>query len=114
MRGVSPLRLCPVANDRRIMRSGPRPGWQIIAPHAPDKLLEAIFQNHYQSYYVQNSNFELALTGGKLETVLAGITGACVPLNVVHYVQPADFETNGFSSGTGETTVLQFEQKLGF
>lgn len=101
------------AKAASIATSGGEQGSVIpFEPHAPGRLLEAIFQNHYQSYYVQNSNFELALTGGKLETVLAGITGACVPLNVVHYVQPADFETNGFSSGTGETTVLHFEQKL--
>jgi hypothetical protein len=73
----------------------------------PSEILKAIFQNHYSAYLVQNSNFEIALTGGKLETIMCGVAGACLPLNKVLYVKPADFETANFSSGLGETKLFE-------
>ncbi|MEP3465534.1 MAG: hypothetical protein ABJN65_05860, partial [Parasphingorhabdus sp.] len=72
----------------------------------PQDLLELIFKNHYQAYFQSNSNFEIALTGGKMETVLSGIAGACLPINRVLYVQPEAFDPTNFSTGVGTTNIF--------
>lgn len=73
----------------------------------PQSLLKKIFEIHFRSYSELNSNFEIALTGGKMEAVLTGIAGACLPLNRVLYVKPSSFDTQIFSTGIRNTRVYK-------
>lgn len=72
-----------------------------------EALLRIIFENHFSAYAQFNSNFELALTGGKLEAILSGVAGAVLPINRVLYVKPSDFDPINFSDGVGQTRVFE-------
>lgn len=71
------------------------------------EILSLIFANHFKSYVQCCSNFEIALTGGKIETIACAIAGACLPINKVLYVKPAAFDASNFSHGIGPTNVYQ-------
>ena len=75
----------------------------------PSSLVEAVFENHLEAYQALRSNYEMALTGGKLETIVCGIAAATLPVNRVVYVRPAEFDAENFSKGIGETHVYEFK-----
>lgn len=75
----------------------------------PSALVGAVFENHLEAYHALRSNFELALTGGKLETIVCGVAAAVLPVNRVVYVRPAAFDAEDFSTGFGDTTVYEFK-----
>jgi hypothetical protein len=50
------------------------------------EILRLISAHHFKSYVQCSSNFEIALMGGKIETIRCVIAGACLPINKVLYV----------------------------
>ncbi len=77
----------------------------------PNALIQALFDNHLEAYHALRSNYEMALTGGKLETLICGIAAAVLPVNKVIYVRPANFDAENFSEGVGNTQVYEFGSK---
>lgn len=73
----------------------------------PQELLARLFQNHFITYSSHSSNFEIGLTGGKIEAVLSGVMGACLPINRVLYVKPKKFDPSSFSVGFGSTKIYR-------
>jgi serine/threonine protein kinase len=76
------------------------------------EILNLIFANHFKSYVQRSSNFEIALTGGKLETIACAIAGACLPINKVLYVKPAAFDPSNFSKGIGATNLYEIYDQI--
>lgn len=77
----------------------------------PSALIEAVFRNHLEAYQALRSNYEIALTGGKLETIVCGLAAAILPVNRVVYVRPAEFEAGNFSVGVGATQIYEFKSE---
>ena len=72
-------------------------------------LVESLFENHLEAYQTLRSNYEIALTGGKLETIVCGLAAAVLPVNRVVYVRPAEFDAENFSVGVGDTKIYEFK-----
>lgn len=74
----------------------------------PDILIKHLFENHFEAYQSLRSNYEFALTGGKLETLICAVVAAELPINKVLYVRPAQVDAENFSTGIGDTRVYEF------
>lgn len=60
----------------------------------------------YQKYYLQEGcNFDIALTGSKVETLCAGIFATKNKINNCWYIRPQEWKSNAFSSGTSDTYI---------
>lgn len=60
----------------------------------------------YQKYYLQEGcNFDIALTGSKVETLCAGIFTTRNKINNCWYIRPQEWKSNAFSSGTSDTYI---------
>ncbi|RYH00682.1 hypothetical protein EU805_17105 [Salipiger sp. IMCC34102] len=90
-------------------RSGELGSAILFSADDPSALLAAVFENHLEAYQALRSNYEIALTGGKLETMVSGIAAAVLPVNRVVYVRPAEFDAENFSKGVGRTKVYEFK-----
>jgi hypothetical protein len=64
----------------------------------------------YQRYYLQEGcNFDIALTGSKIETVCAGIFALLNKVNNCWYISPKELKPNAFSSGSSDTYVYSIQ-----
>jgi serine/threonine protein kinase len=57
-------------------------------------------------------NFEVALTGGKMQAVGAGMLGATTTPAAVYYSAPSRFVKNRFTEGTGATRIVCLRRKM--
>ena len=72
-------------------------------PGDPAEVLDALGTS-YEAWYVHGgANFEIGLTGNKLQAVAAAALSAAVHVNQVWYVRPARFDRLQFTQGTGST-----------
>lgn len=55
-------------------------------------------------------NFEVGLTGSKMHTLGAAMMGAVATPAAVHYSQPAEFNSEEFTKGTGGTQVIHLRR----
>jgi len=76
----------------------------------PNSLMQNLLDKHFMAYHSQRSNFDLALTGGKLDTLICGAAAAVIPVNKVLYVRPHKFDAENFSAGIGETKVYRISR----
>ena len=67
------------------------------------ELLDVLRAQYYACYVVGGRNFEIGLTGDKIDTVAAAAFCANVDVNVVWYVKPQSFDVKRFTQGTGQT-----------
>lgn len=75
----------------------------------PAAVLEALARR-YQALSVRDGlNFEIGLTGNKIQTVAAAAFSATYRVNQAWYVAPASFDRQRFTTGVGETQVFQIE-----
>lgn len=66
----------------------------------------------HQSWYVDSGfNFELGLTGNKIQATAAAVLSAILPVNEVWYVAPDTFDAGRFTVGVGSTSVFQIERR---
>ena len=70
--------------------------------------------NEIASLYVdlfldQQSNFDLTLTGSKMQAVAAAVLSAVEQITQCWYVKPKKFDTKHFTEGVGETTCYRIE-----
>ena len=56
-------------------------------------------------------NFEIALTGSKMQTVSAAMLGAVAQPAGVYYSQPAGFESETYTSGSGQTRAVHLRRR---
>ncbi len=60
----------------------------------------------YQKYYLQEGcNFDIALTGSKVQTVCASIFAGVNKINNGWYISPKECKSNAFSSGISDTFI---------
>ncbi|MGO8149641.1 hypothetical protein AB9F36_07470 [Rhizobium leguminosarum] len=76
---------------------------EIVAADVVDleAVLNILWSRHQQWYVKGGLNFELGLTGNKIQAAAAAIVSALLPVNEVWYIAPATFDVNGFTQGTG-------------
>lgn len=66
----------------------------------------------HQRWYVDGGfNFELGLTGNKIQATAAAVLSSILPVNEVWYVAPAKFDPGRFTQGVGETTVFRLDRR---
>lgn len=71
----------------------------------PNDLLKAMTEL-YQKYYIQEGyNFDIALTGSKLQTVCASIFAHYNKINNCWYISPKGWKSNSFSSGANRSYI---------
>lgn len=65
----------------------------------PQEVLKRIEQSYTQKYLDSGMNFEIGLTGGKLDAVASAAFCSRYPVNKVWYVRPEEFDPDKFSQG---------------
>lgn len=71
-----------------------------------------VLQDAYEALFIREGfNFEIGLTGNKLETVAAAILSSACRLNQVWYVSPAEFDTTRFTKGFGSTRTFKISRR---
>ncbi len=79
----------------------------LIGSHEIDQVLRFLTER-YQSWYVNGGfNFELALTGSKLQAVACAVMSASVKVSQCWYVSPLRFDPERFTIGVGDSFYYQ-------
>jgi len=71
------------------------------------ELVGLLTRCYHQWYIERGFNFEIGLTGSKLQTVAAGALAAVVKLSEVLYVSPAEWDPKRFTKGVGGTSYFE-------
>ena len=80
-----------------------------IDSHNLTRVLNHIVER-YQYWYVKGGcNFEIALTGSKLQAVACAAISAAMKISQCWYVSPQEFDVQRFTSGAGKTTYYEIE-----
>lgn len=75
----------------------------------PAAILKALAER-YEAWSVRDGlNFEIGLTGNKMQTVAAAVLSASYRVNQAWYVSPATFDRQRFTTGVGETRVFRIK-----
>ena len=79
-----------------------------------EKSVDFLFQS-FALWYVQNGfNFEIGLTGSKMEAVAAAALSAFCKVTQCWYVRPKEFDPQRFTSGAGETRFFEISAHTGY
>jgi len=70
-------------------------------------VLELLLRRYWHWYVQRGFNFELALTGSKLQATTAAALAACFKVAQCWYVQPQEFDLRRFTQGVGETRYYE-------
>jgi hypothetical protein len=73
----------------------------------PLALLEELGRRYHDWYVARGLNFELGLTGNKMQAVAAAALSAAVKVNQCWYVSPARFDSGRFTIGVGATKYIR-------
>lgn len=77
----------------------------------PAKLLNVLGQR-YETWFIRDGlNFEVGLTGNKLQAVAVGAFCGITHVNQVWYVSPAQFDKLRFTTGVGATQFFSIKRK---
>ena len=87
-----------------VINSGSIEACDIANPAAVTQSLKSAYELLYLS---EGLNFEIGLTGDKIEAIAASAFVARTPVNRVFYVKPAQFDPNRFSLGHGNTRCFR-------
>lgn len=75
----------------------------------PAAILKALAER-YEAWSVRDGlNFEIGLTGNKMQTVAAAALSASYRVNQAWYVSPATFDRQRFTTGVGKTRVFRIK-----
>jgi len=75
----------------------------------PAAVLQALAER-YEAWSVRDGlNFEIGLTGSKIETVAAAAFCASYRVNQAWYVSPATFDRQRFTTGVGDTRIFRIK-----
>lgn len=88
-------------------------GGALVAEDVSDlETVLAVLARTHQRWYVDwNFNFELGLTGNKIQATAAAVLSAVLPVNEVWYVAPEGFDAGRFTQGVGATTVYEIKRR---
>ena len=79
----------------------------------PAKLLQ-VLGHRYEMWFVRDGlNFEIGLTGNKLQAVAAAALSGATHVNQVWYVSPAKFDRFRFTTGVGATGSFSIRKSIG-
>ena len=92
------------AAEVAVINSGSIEECDIADPAAVMQSLKSAYELLYMS---EGLNFEIGLTGDKIEAIAASAFVARTPVNRVFYVKPAQFDPNRFSLGHGNTRCFR-------
>jgi hypothetical protein len=70
-------------------------------------VLELLLRRYWHWYVQRGFNFEIALTGSKLQATAAAALAACFKVAQSWYVRPQEFDLNRFTKGVGETKFYE-------
>ena len=86
---------------------------RLVAEDASNlEIVMAILARTHQSWYDEGGfNFELGLTGNKVQATAAAVLSAILPINEVWYVAPATFDAGRFTQGVGAPTLFHLERR---
>jgi hypothetical protein len=73
----------------------------------PLALLEELGRRYHDWYVARGLNFELGLTGNKMQAVAAAALSAAVKVNQCWYVSPARFDSGRLTIGVGATKYIR-------
>lgn len=73
----------------------------------PREVLLKIIENYCKNYFGREANVEIALTGSKIQAVLAATFSLIVKFSQCWYVQPAEFDVKHFTKGVAATTCYE-------
>ena len=75
----------------------------------PAAVLQALAER-YEAWSVRDGlNFEIGLTGNKIQTVAAAAFSASYRVNQAWYVSPATFDRQRFTTGVGDTRIFRIK-----
>lgn len=75
----------------------------------PNEVLKRLEQSYQKLYFYGGMNFEIGLTGDKIDALAAAIFCSVVNVNNVWYVKPESFDPKRFSTGSGETLFYKIK-----
>ena len=84
-------------------RTSPAGSTELCNVNDLQELLVILRAQYYACYVVGGLNFEIGLTGDKIDTVAAAAFCANVDVNAVWYVKPRSFDVKRFTQGSGPT-----------
>ena len=76
----------------------------------PEEVLDATKSCFEEFYALANCNFEVGLTGSKLDTVAFAIASTALKFSQVWYVKPDGYDIDRFTTGVGRTRLFLIEQ----
>ncbi|WP_156941812.1 hypothetical protein [Mesorhizobium sp. LSJC255A00] len=81
------------------------PRGMIVSVDAKDlsELVDNLVRQHEDWFVKGGLDYEIGLTGSKLQAAAAAIVAAVLPVSQIWYVQPEQFDQTHFSSGVGRT-----------
>lgn len=80
-----------------------------IPSRIPDDALAAIRETYEEYYALSNFNFEVGLTGSKLQAIALAAASTSLKFSQAWYVQPDRFDSARFTDGVGQTRVFLIE-----
>ena len=75
----------------------------------PENVFKEIIGCYVDLYIDQESNFDLALTGSKMQAVVAAVFSSIAQISQCWYVEPSKFDTEHFTKGVGETVCYRIK-----
>lgn len=89
------------------------PGGIVASAHADDlsELVKMLFRQH-EDWFVQGGlDYEISLTGNKIQAAAAAIVSAIVPVSQVWYVRPQSFDKKRFTTGVGNSKYFRVAKR---
>lgn len=80
-----------------------------ISSRSPEDALTAIRETYEEYYALSNFNFEVGLTGSKLQAIALAAASTSLKFSQAWYVQPDHFDISRFTEGVGRTRVFMIE-----
>lgn len=81
-----------------------------IAGGSPNEVLDAAKDSFEEFYALANSNFEVGLTGSKLDAVAFAAASTALKFSQVWYVKPDGYDIDRFTAGVGVSRLFMIEQ----
>lgn len=69
----------------------------------PEEVLQEMCRCYAELYIDKNFNFEISLTGSKMQTVAAAVFSSVCKVSQCWYIKPSKFDTKHFTKGVGDT-----------
>ena len=87
------------------------PNGQPMSVDAADlSALVGILGRRHQDWYVSGGlNYEIGLTGNKMQATAAAVISAALPVNQVWYVRPTTFDESRFTQGVGRSRFFSVQ-----